>query len=454
MSTYKYVPFFWAIVGCSSVLHSQGLLSTSGAQISVNGNAQFVIRNGGFTNNGVFNPGTGEVVFSGSGATSGSFINGTSATGFYTLVINKSTNGVQLGRNISVSNQVVFTSGDSLFLNGYNIDLGTTGSLSGETNTKRVTGRTGGYIQSTMVLNAPAGVNPGNLGLKFTSSANLGSTVIRRGHQQQVGASIYRYFDVTPTLNTSLNATLDFYYFDSELAGLAEPNLGMFVSDNGGTHWSNLGEDALDQGTDILTVTGIDVLNRVTLANISAPLAVKLIRFYAEPDQHVIRLRWLTSTETNNRLFVIERSSDGIHFMEIGDVPGSGNSNQVREYEFPDQQPLPAVSWYRLRLVDIDGKITYSPVLMINRENPSADNARVYPNPVTGATAYLSLSGTTSGVQQIQLFNQAGVLLRKFNLSRIAGTSVIVLETGNLPAGIYTLRQPGNNGFRLQFVKQ
>jgi hypothetical protein len=442
------------MLGCGSVLHSQGLLTTSGAQVSVNGNAKFVIRNGGFTNNGVFKPGTGEVVFSGTTTTSGSFINGTAATGFYTLVINKTSNGVQLGRNISVSNQLIFTNGDSLFLNGYNIDLGTTGSLSGETNTKRVTGRTGGYIQSTMVLNAPAGVNPGNLGLKFTSTANLGSTVIRRGHQQQVGASIYRYYDITPTVNSGLNATMDFNYFDAELAGLAEPNLGMFASDNGGTHWSNLGEDGLDQGSNLLTVNGINTLDRLTLANISAPLAVKLIRFYAEPYQNDIRLRWLTSTETNNQLFIIERSSDGIVFMEIGEVSGSGNSNQVREYQFTDQQPLPAVSWYRLRQVDVDGKNTYSAVVMINRQDPSAENARVYPNPVTGTTAYLSLTGTTSGVQQIQLYNQAGVLLRKFNVSRIAGTSVIVLETGNLTAGIYTLRQPGNAGFRLQFVKQ
>lgn len=438
----------------NSVLNSQGLKITAGAYLVTNNAASIVLTNTGFTNDGNFQPGSGTIVFSGSNATSGSFISGSSSTGFYNLTLNKAANGMQLGRNISVSNQLTFTSGDSLFLNNYNIDLGSTGVLSGETNEKRVTGRTGGYIQSTQVLNAPAGVNPGNLGLKFTSAANLGSTVIRRGHQQQVGSSIYRYYDVTPTVNTGLNATMNFNYFDAELAGLAEANLGMFTSDNGGTHWINLGEDGLDQGANILSVNGIDVLQRLTLANISAPLAVKLIRFYAEPYQNEIRLRWLTSTETTSQLFVIERSSDGIHFMEIGEVPGAGNSNQVREYLFTDQQPLPAVSWYRLRQVDVDGKNTYSAVVMINRQNPSAENARVYPNPVTGTTAYLSLSGNSSGVQQIQLFNQAGVLLRKFNVSRVAGTEVIVLETGNLPAGVYTLRQPGNAGFRLQFVKQ
>lgn len=441
---------FWA----TTDMLAQGIKIGAGSYVVVNSSAKIVISNTGFTNNGTFQSGSGDVVFAGNSATANSFIAGSSTTGFYNLTLNKSSNGMQLNRNITVNNLLSFSSGDSLFLNNFNIDLGNTGSLSGETNAKRITGRTGGYIQSTQVLNAPVSVNPGNLGLNITSAVNLGSTVIRRGHQQQVGASVYRYFDVTPSNNSGLNASIDFYYFHNELAGLAEPNLGMFASDNGGTHWSNLGEDGIDQGADYLTVNGINFLNRFTLANISAPLAVKLIRFYAEPYQHAIRLRWLTSTETHNQLFVVERSPNGIHFMEIGEVPGAGNSNQVRDYQFTDQQPLPAVSWYRLRQVDVDGKSTYSAVVMINRQNPAAENARVYPNPVTGTTAYLSLSGNTSGLQQIQLFNQAGVLLRKFNVSRIAGTAVIVLETGNLPAGIYTLRQTGNAGFRLQFVKQ
>lgn len=433
---------------------AQGIKIVSGSYVVVNSSAKIVISNTGFTNNGTFQSGSGDVVFTGNSATANSFIDGSSTTGFYNLTLNKSSNGMQLNHNITVSNLLSFSSGDSLFLNNFNIDLGSTGSLSGETNAKRITGRSGGYIQSTQVLNAPSSVNPGNLGLKITSALNLGSTVIRRGHQQQSGASVYRYFDVIPTTNTGLNASLDFYYFHSELAGLAEPNLGLFSSDNGGTHWANLGEDGIDQGADFLTVNGINILNRFTLANISAPLAVKLIRFYAEPGENEIRLRWLTSTETNNRVFIVERSADGISFMEIGQVPGSGSTGQSQDYKFTDLHPLPGVSWYRLRQIDLDGKTTFSPVVMINRLKPAADMARMYPNPVTGNTAYLSLSGATSGIQQIQLFNQSGMLLKKFNVSMISGSQVVVLETGDLPAGIYLLRQSGNAGFRLQFVKQ
>lgn len=453
MLTYKSFPLFILILYSGSIT-GQGLLNTNGAQFVVNGNVKLVLKNSGFTNNGTFIPGTGEVIFSGSVATSASFINGTSTTGFYNLTLNKSANGLQLGRDISLSNTLLFTSGDSLFLNGYNIDLGSTGILNGEAGNKRITGRTGGYIQSTQTLNAPSSVNPGNLGFRITSSADLGSTVIRRGHQQQSGASIYRYFTVNPTNNSGLDASVDFFYFDNELAGIAEPNLAMFSSANGGVQWLNMGEDGIDQSANILSLGGIDVLNRFTLANISAPLAVKLIRFYVVPAANEVVLHWLTGTESNNHYFAIERSADGLHFMEIGQVPGYGTSSQEQQYRFTDRWPLSGKSWYRLRQLDIDGKISYTPVLMINRDFNTIQPASLYPNPVQGTSVFLNVNSDKAGEQTFMMYNQAGTLLKQFNVSLVTGTQLIELQTGLLPAGIYILRQQGNARFYLNFLKQ
>jgi hypothetical protein len=435
-------------------LAAQGIKISSGTSLVVNGSTYLVLTNTGLTNNGQFLPGNGTVVFTGNSVTSGSFINGSSTPGFYNLTLNKSANGMQLGSNITLSNTLLFTNGDSLFLNGFNIDLGSTGILSGETSNKRITGRTGGYIQSTQLLNAPTAVNPGNLGFKITSASNLGSTVIRRGHQQQSGASIYRYFTVTPSNNTGLNATVDFYYFDNELAGLAEPNLAMFSSANGGVQWTNMGEDAIDQGANILSLGGIDIMNRFTLANISAPLAVKLIRFYVVPAAGEVMLHWITSMEANNHFFAIERSADGRHFMEIGQVPGYGTTSQEQQYQFNDSRPLSGKSWYRLRQVDIDGNVSYTPVLMINRDVNIQQPVRLYPNPVNGTSVYLNFNSDKAGEQTYMLYNQAGMLLKLFTINQIAGTQLIELQTGPLPAGIYTIRQKGNASFTLNFVKQ
>jgi hypothetical protein len=66
--------------------------------------------------------------------------------------------------------------------------------------------------------------------------------IIKRGHESQViggaaGNSLFRYYDIIPTSNTSLNATLRFNYFDGELGTLDETTLVYFKSDDS-TNWA------------------------------------------------------------------------------------------------------------------------------------------------------------------------------------------------------------------------
>ena len=88
-------------------------------------------------------------------------------------------------------------------------------------------------------------VNPGNLGAIFTSAANMGSTVIQRGHAIQANvigsaSSIRRYFDITPANNAALNATLRMQYFDAEI-GTQNENIFNFFRKPVIGSWSNQG---------------------------------------------------------------------------------------------------------------------------------------------------------------------------------------------------------------------
>src|SRR5581483_2431126 len=118
------------------------------------------------------------------------------------MELNKTGASLLLQNHLTINHQLLFTSG-LLNLNNYHITLGAAAALSGESETSRITGTTGGYVQITSNLNAPSAINPGNLGAIITSAQNLGSTVIRRGHISQVngggmGNSVFRYYDITP----------------------------------------------------------------------------------------------------------------------------------------------------------------------------------------------------------------------------------------------------------------
>ncbi|MFI5205213.1 MAG: T9SS type A sorting domain-containing protein, partial [Flavobacteriales bacterium] len=53
------------------------------------------------------------------------------------------------------------------------------------------------------------------------------------------------------------------------------------------------------------------------------------------------------------------KSTDGIHFVEIGMVTGSGNTNQLSSYSFTDFNPGTEIGYYRLKQVDCDGNYQY-----------------------------------------------------------------------------------------------
>lgn len=138
---------------------------------------------------------------------------------------------------------------------------------------------TSGYITATRDINAPADENVAGMGAVITSSANLGSTAIHRGHAQQTGTgnlSILRYYDIIPVNNAGLNATLDFYYDDSELNGLTENNFLLFSSTDGGNTWIKQG-GTVTAAINIVTKAGISSFSRWTVGDSSNPLGVQKI---------------------------------------------------------------------------------------------------------------------------------------------------------------------------------
>jgi hypothetical protein len=101
----------------------------------------------------------------------------------------------------------------------------------------------------------------------------MGSTIIRRGHAVQTvsgNSSIRRYFDIVPTNNSNLKATLRFYYFDAELRGSPEATLQQWKTQNN-TNWDFVGADSRDISANYVEKKTIASFSRWTLATATAP---------------------------------------------------------------------------------------------------------------------------------------------------------------------------------------
>jgi len=80
-------------------------------------------------------------------------------------------------------------------------------------------------------------------------------------------------------------------------------------------------------------------------------------------------LQWETSYEANTDIFIVEKSTDGITFKNIGSIDASGDTNDEKSYRYLDISLGMTKSFYRLKVVDQDGTSSYSQVTTINKLN-------------------------------------------------------------------------------------
>jgi hypothetical protein len=255
---------------------AQGSLQlTAGANIRSSAGSFLVLDNMNVVNNGSFSQTAGDGFVKATGSLDAS-ISGSGTTLIDKLLVAKTGSAVfNLQTNISVVSNVNF-SGGLLNLNNSVLDLDGTGILTGESELSRAFTNGSGFIQATGIINTTLPVNIANLGAVITSPANLGTTMIRRGHAVQTGVfnsnnSIRRYFDIIPTNNLNLKATLRFYYFDAELNSIPEASLYQWKSKDN-VNWDFVGADSRDVASNFVERNNISKFNRFTLATATAPI--------------------------------------------------------------------------------------------------------------------------------------------------------------------------------------
>jgi hypothetical protein len=130
--------------------------------------------------------------------------------------------------------------------------------IEGENNDRSFFGSNGGYVLHRTTLNTPSNVNPGNLGISFTSTENLGEINILRYHtvvDEDGNESLNRRYDLRFSENpTSQNGTIKFSYLEKELNGLPENDLRLWLDD--GTGWSLAGTETRNSGENWLEISG------------------------------------------------------------------------------------------------------------------------------------------------------------------------------------------------------
>ena len=247
-----------------------------------------------------------------------------------------------------------------------------------------------------------------------------------------MGSSIFRYYDILPTNNTALNATLRFQYLDAEMNGLNENTIVLWKSPDN-THWSSQGFTTRNTTSNYVEKTGIMDFSRWTLSSVNNALPVLFSSFNARCTGNAVQLNWKTAQEQNSDRFEVERSSDGIHWTSIAMIAAAGNSTVERSYSSIDASPLVAGALYRIAEYDIDGKVHYSGIIRV--DCGVMDQWKLWPNPVT-ELLWVNITTPVTSPVSIKMFDSKGSLVRSQSNTLLPGTNQLSIDMKKYPAGM------------------
>lgn len=153
-----------------------------------------------------------------------------------------------------------------------------------------------------------------------------------------------------------------------------------------------------------------------------------------------VTLNWEVNQQIDINEYVIEKSADGVNFNRIGAVPAGPNSIS-NKFSYTDRQVAGGANYYRLRIVELSGKMDYSEIVKITFK-PTTDII-LYPNPVKDKLI----------VQQFGSFkNKTAILADGFGKVLQQVTLSSQQQTINMfayPSGIYLLKMDDGSVYKI-----
>ena len=203
-------------------------------------------------------------------------------------------------------------------------------------------------------------------------------------------------------------------------------------------------------GTDIQNaqeINGIRMyLNAIMIPTEIIPcviLDVKLGDFTATKQRdETVLLKWNTFSETDNSYFLIEHSADGKNFTGIGKRLSNGNTSAGHSYDFIHIAPVGGVNFYRLKMVDLNGKAEYSSIrrVIFGKDNYTLS---IFPNPAKNK-ATLVADTKNGGQLFIKIFDGAGRMVKQKIV--IVRNQQSELDIEGLQTGVYAVVAITENG--------
>ncbi len=174
-------------------------------------------------------------------------------------------------------------------------------------------------------------------------------------------------------------------------------------------------------------------------------LPVRLLNFSGAFQNNATALNWQVDNQDKFSHYEIERSSNGSNYTNVASksaLPGSGKLTYQHSDDLSGADATGNIFYYRLKMVDLDGRYSYSNVVLIRRDQKAVAGLLISPNPVVNAnmlTIRLSVSGNSAA--QVKIFDLSGRIMHQQQNMLTEGTnSISVNDLSRLQPGTYMVQ--------------
>ena len=182
-------------------------------------------------------------------------------------------------------------------------------------------------------------------------------------------------------------------------------------------------------------------------------LPLVLNQFNATLSNKKVSLNWVTGMEKELSHFVIERSTNGVDYVEAGRVTAKGSSNVKIDYSFQDilNSSAKGMIFYRLRMVDIDSRYQYSTVRAIRVTELKEDvKILAYPNPVTTELRITLPQDWQDRKVSYGLYNTNGQLVKQMVNNKSGQTEI--MNVSDIAVGLYIMKVSNGDESAIQRI--
>jgi hypothetical protein len=145
-------------------------------------------------------------------------------------------------------------------------------------------------------------------------------------------------------------------------------------------------------------------------------------------------IKWRSSYEENINNFIVEKSLNGKDFVALTHVNPKNISGS--EYSTIDEKLATGTNFYRLKVINMDGTVDYSPIVRINFKKGTPSGWYVYPNPAQGDAA-IQYQTITAKEITVNITDVAGKLISTSVHNIAAGNNKIAIPSHRMSRGMY-----------------